>query len=72
MLHHQTEVGCDIWLALYGIDNHTLSLCRWRRSEFDEGRETSTTHTYNTSILDTVDDLLGSELWVSLYCLELI
>ena len=60
MLHHQTEVGSDIWLALYGIDNHALCLCRWRRSEFYEGGETSTTHTYYTSVLDTTDNLLGS------------
>ena len=72
MLHHQTEVGCDIRLALDGIDNHALGLCRRRRCQFDKGRETSTAHTYDTSGLDAVDYLLWSQFRMSLDRLQFV
>ena len=72
MLHHQTEVGGDIRLALYGIDNDTLSLGRWRRRELDKRRETGATHTHNASFLDTVDNLFGREFRMRLNGLQFI
>ena len=72
MFHHQSEVGCNIGLALYGIDNHTFSLGCRRRRELDECRETGTTHTHNTSVLDTRDNFLGREFGMCLYGLQLV
>ena len=72
MLHHQTEVGGDIGLALYGIDDDALSLCRGRRTELDKGGETSTTHTYDTCHLDALHDFLGSQLGMVLHQFQLV
>ena len=72
VLHHQTEVGGDIWLTLYGIDDDALSLCGRRRTKLDEGGETSTTHTNDTGGLDALNNLLGSQLGVSLHRLQLV
>ena len=72
MFHHQTEVGGDIGFAFYGIDDHTLSLGRGRGREFDECRETGTTHTHDTSVLDTCDDLLRREFRMRLNGLQLV
>ena len=72
MFHHQSEVGRDVRLALYGIDNHTLGLGRGRRGEFDEGGETCSTHAYYTCVLDTLDNLFRSQLGMRLYRLKLV
>ena len=72
MLHHQTIVGCNVRLALYTIDDDTLSLGSWRRTKLDEGRKTGTTHTSDTSHLDSVYDFLWSKLSMSLKRLEFI
>ena len=72
MLHHQTEVGCDIGLTLYRVDNHALGLCCGGRSQFDEGGETGTTHTYDTCILDTINNLLGGQFRMSLDGLQFV
>ena len=72
MLHHQAIIGCDIRLALYTVDDDALSLGTWRRTKLDEGWETGTTHTCDTSHLDTVDNLFWSQLSMHLHCLELI
>ena len=72
MLHHQTEVGGDVRLALYSIDDDTLGLGCRRRCEFDEGGETGTSHTDDTCSLDAVYNLLGSEFRMVLDGLQLI
>ena len=72
MLHHQTEVGRDIWFALNGIDNHTLGLRRGRWRQFDKGGETSTTHTNDTSVFDTIHNLFWRQFGVSFYRFQLI
>ena len=72
MLHHQTEVGGDIRLALYGVDDDALSLGRGRWGQLDEGGETGTAHTYDTGILDAADNLLGGQLGMLLDGLQLV
>ena len=71
MLHHKAVVCCDVWLALHTIDDDTLGLGTWRRTQLDEGWETCTTHTCDTSHLDAVDNLFGSELGMRCYRLQL-
>ena len=67
MFHHQTVVGCDIGLALYGVDNHALSLGRRGRGQFDERGETGTAHTDDTSRLDACHNLLGRQFRMILH-----
>ena len=72
MLHHQAIVGCDIGLALYGVDDDTLGLSRGWRGEFDKRGETGATHTNDTCVLDTIDDFLRGKLRMILNELEFI
>ena len=72
LLHHQTIVGRDVWLALYGVDDDTLSLSGWWRTKLDKGGETGTTHTHDASRLDTVDNLFGCEFGMIFHQLQLV
>ena len=62
LLHHQSVVGSDIRLALHRIDDHALRLGSGWWRELNKGRESCTAHTSYTSLLHTVDDLLGCQL----------
>ena len=50
VFQHQLMVGSQIRFTFYGIDNHTFSFKRRRRTKFHLCRETSTTQTYDTGI----------------------
>ena len=67
LLHHQPIVGSNVGFTLHGIDDHALGFRRWRRREFDKGGETSTTHTYNTCILDQVDNAVRRQFRMVLH-----
>ena len=72
LLHHQPVVGCDVGLALYGIDDDALSLGCRRRGQFDECGEAGTAHTGDACHLDALDNLFGCQFGMTVYGLQLL
>ena len=62
MFHHKAIVGGDVRLTLNGIDDYALCRGAGRRTQLDEGGESRTTHASDTSYLNFLYDLFGSEV----------
>ena len=62
MLQHEPVVGCQVGFTLHRIDYHALSLAAWRRRKLHMAGEGGTSQTYDTCVLDLLDDGFAVQL----------